>query len=265
MVWGKYLYLSKNHIPIVMETNLDRISDHILRPNDLVLLNFPEGLIPIRVLNTEFFQFLYDPLSEGQISTEVPASTSVDGAKDLGFVSPQLFKSAILAAQPVNVFRIDKPSILYQVFVGIAPSYARVFFALPSTASQKNLEIISWSSAYSAFGWVDGFISPLNEPDPQSEAIFPYGVDPAIGYANPLQEPIRPLLMFYVNRVAYGVVADVDLVVEMLDKRGRGERTFMKTVGGLTRFTYPYRDVFKITPIPIGATRDQISRILRGG
>jgi hypothetical protein len=75
MVWGKYLYLSKNHILDVIEIKLDRISDHILRPNDLALLNFPEGLIPIRVLNTEFFQFLYDPLSEGQLSTEVPAST----------------------------------------------------------------------------------------------------------------------------------------------------------------------------------------------
>jgi hypothetical protein len=71
--------------------------------------------------------------------------------------------------------------------------------------------------------------------------------------------------MFYVNRVAYGVVADVDLVVDMIDKRGRGERTFIKTVGGLARFTYPYRDVFRINPIPIGATRDQITRILRGG
>lgn len=240
--------------------------DHlILRPNDLALLNFPEGLIPIRVLGAEFFNYLYDPLSEGQVAAEVDPSSSTDSAKNVGFVTPQLLKSAIIAAQPVNVLRVDQPSRLYQVFIGVAPSYVRVFVALPSASSQKNLDVINWSQAYAAAGWFDGFTSPLLSPDPTTELIVPYGIDPAIGYANVLFEPVRPLLMFYVNRIKFGVVADADLVVEMLDKRGRGEKASIKTVGGFTSFTYPYRDVFRISPIPIGATRDEVARRLRGG
>jgi len=247
------------------ETKLDKITDHILRPNDLALLNLPDGLIPIRVLKTEFFQYQYDPVAEGQIPGEIPASASVDGAKNLGFQIPELLKSGIIAAQPVNVLRLDSPPAIYQVFVGIAPSYVRLFVALPSTASQKNLEIINWSSAYAAAGYIDGFTSPLYCPSPESEIIIPYGVDVALGYANPLFEPVRPLLMFYVNRVRFGVVADVDLILDMLDKRGRGERTFIKTVGGITGFTYPYRDTFRISPIPIGASREEVVRRLKGG
>jgi hypothetical protein len=248
---------------VMIGVSLKRISDHILRPNDLALLNFPDGLIPIRVLKTEFFQYLYDPVAEGQIAAEVPASTSLDGVKDVGFTDPQMLKSAIIAAQPVNVFRVNKETKLYQLFFGIAPSYVRVFTALPSTTAQKNLDVINWSKAYPAAGWVDGFTSPLNEPDPLSETIVPYGVDLALGYANPLHETVRPLIMFYVNRVDFGVVGEPDLVIDMLDKRGRGERTFIKTVGGLNVFPYPYRDVFRIQPIPIGATREQVVRALR--
>jgi len=247
-----------------MKVDISRIEPLILRPNDLALLSFPEGLIPVRILSHEFFQYLYDPVAEGQIPGEVPASVSADSAKDVGFIDPQLLKSSIIAAQPINVLRLNLPSAMYQVFVGVAPSYARIFIALPSASSQKNLEIVSWSRAYAAAGWIDGFTSPLLNPHPTSEIIIPYNIDPAIGYANVLYESIRPLLMFYVNRIKFGVVADVDLVVEMLDKRGRGEKASIKTVGGLTSYTYPYREVFGIRPIPIGATRDQVARILRG-
>ncbi|MEM2678756.1 MAG: hypothetical protein QXU62_08930, partial [Thermofilaceae archaeon] len=230
-----------------------------------VLLNFPDGLIPIRVLKNEFFTYLYDPVAEGQLPGEVPPSASSDGASRLGFVRPQLLRSAIIASQPINVLVINDKSILYQVFVGIAPSPARVFFAIPSTAAQRNLEVINWSEAYAAAGFIDGFTSPLLYPAPESEFVLTYQLDVALGYANPLFEPIRPLLMFYVNRVKFGVVADPDLVLEMLDMRGRGEKTKIKVVGGMTAFTYDYRNVFQIRPIPIGATRNDVIARLRGG
>jgi len=241
-----------------------RIDSLILRPNDLAFLNFVGKLIPIRVLGTEFFNYLYDPVAEGQIAGEVDPSSSVDSAKNVGFVPPQLLKSSIIAAQPVNVLRVNQPSMLYQVFVGVAPSYVRVFLALPSASAQKNLDVVAWSQAYAAAGWFDGFVSPLLNPDPSTEFIVPYGLDPALGYANVLFERVRPLLMFYVNKVQFGVVADIDLVMEMLDRRGRGVRTFMKNVGGFTAFTYPFKEVFKITPISIGATREDVARSLRG-
>jgi hypothetical protein len=248
-----------------MKTSISRIEPLLLRPNDVALLNFPEGLIPVRVLSGEFFQYLYDPVAEGQISAEVSASTSTDSARNVGFVTPQLLKSGIIAAQPTNVLRLNNASYFYQAFFGIAPSYVRVFLALPSASSQKNLDVVNWSQAYAAAGWIDGFISPLNDPDPSSETIVPYGVDPAIGYANVLFEPVRPLIMFYLNKIKFAVVTDLDLVLEMLDKRGRGEKAPIKTVGGLTAYTYPYRDVFKIRPIPITATKEEVSKILRGG
>ncbi|MEM1944136.1 MAG: hypothetical protein QXE50_05945 [Nitrososphaerota archaeon] len=250
-----------------MEQKIDisRIVPHLLKPNDIAFLSFPEGLIPIRVLQSEFFNYLYDPIAEGQLVGSLPTSSSTDGARNVGFVSPETLKSGIIAAQPINVLRVSEASKIYQVFVGIAPSYARIYYALPVTAAQRNLDVIGWSNAYAAPGFIDGFTSPLLYPAPESEMMVPYGIDPGIGYANILFEPIRPLLWFYVNKLKIGVIKDVELVLEMLDRRGRGANAPIKTIGGMTNFTYNYREVFRINPIPISATRADISRILGGG
>jgi len=245
--------------------DVSRIIPHLLRPNDVFFLSFPDGLIPLRVLSHEFFSYLYDPLAEGQLAAEVPPSSSIDGAMNVGFVRPDNLRSRIIAAQPINVLRVNDPATLYQVFVGIAPSYVRVFLNLPAATAQKNLDVMVWGPAYAAAGFIDGFLSPLLYPAPESEFMVPYNIDPQIGYANVLFEPVRPLLWFYINKLKIGVITDVELVLEMLDKRGRGAVAPIKVVGGLTRFTYPYREVFQIDPIPIGATREQVMRILRGG
>ena len=248
-----------------MNINLSRITPHIIKPNDLVLLSFPEGLIPIRSLSNEFFQYLYDPLAEGQLVDEVQESRSSDGAKDIGFVTPDYLKSKIIAAQPIDVLRVDQPSTLYQVFIGIAPSYVRLFFSQPPASAQRNVDVTKWSQAYAAVGYIDGFMSPLFNPSPESEFIIVYQLPLAIGYGNILFEKVRPLLQFYINRVKFGVVADPELVLEMLDKRGRGVNTMIKVVGGMSAYTYNYMDVFKIRPIPIGATREEVVRRIRGG
>jgi hypothetical protein len=246
-----------------MSIDVSRITPHLIRDNDLVLLSFPDGFIPIRALKTEFFNFLYDPLAEGMLADEVEASTSTDYARNIGFVTPSLPKSGIIAAQPTNVFRIDKPSEILQIFFGIAPSYVRVFIAIPSERSQKNLPVTLWSKAYATAGYIDGFTSPLLYPAPESEIVLVYGIDPGFGFGNILYEKVRPLLWFYVNRVKLGVVRDPELVSEMLEKRGRGEKAMVKTIGGFTEFSYKYVDTFGINPIPAGATRSEVASILR--
>lgn len=249
----------------MVKADISRIEPLMIRPNDLALLVFPEGLIPIRAIASEFFQYLYDPVAEGQLAEEVDASASTDGARDIGFVAPDYLRSRIIASQPIDVLRVDQPSTLYQVFIGIAPSYVRVFISQPPASAQKNIDVTKWSRAYAAAGYIDGFASPLLNPAPESELIVTYQLPVAIGYGNVLHERVRPLLQFYINKVKFGVVGDVDLVMEMLDKRGRGERAHMKVVGGLSAFAYDYVGAFRIRPIPIGATRDEVARRLRGG
>ncbi|MEM4006096.1 MAG: hypothetical protein QXT92_00360 [Nitrososphaerota archaeon] len=240
-----------------MKVDTSRIDPHLLRPNDLALLSFPQGLVPIRVLNREFFIYAYDPVMEEQIAG-VPPSSSTDGISNIGFVTLTKPKSSIMSGRPENVFFIRDRSILYQLFMGIAPSYTQIYVAIPSTHGQKNLELTSWSQSYGVLGYIDGFMSPLLYPSPDSEIILTYKLDLAFAYGNQLYQPISPLIFFYVNRVRFGVILDVDLVMEMLDKRGRGVDTKIKPVGGFTGFTYDFRDAFGIDPIPPTATRREV-------
>ncbi|MEM2374639.1 MAG: hypothetical protein QXI11_09430, partial [Thermoproteota archaeon] len=167
-------------------------------------------------------------------------------------------KSSIMSGRPENVFFIRDRSILYQLFMGVAPSYAQVYVAVPSTHGQRNLELTSWSQAYGTFGYIDGFISPLLYPSPDSEIILTYKLDIAFAYGNQLFQEVKPLIHFYTNRVRFGVVVDVDLVMEMLDKRGRGVDVKIKPVGGFTGFSYDFKDAFGIEPIPPTATRREV-------
>jgi hypothetical protein len=244
-----------------MSVDVSRIVPHLIRDNDLVLLSFPQGFIPIRALRTEFFNFLYDPIAEGMIPGPVEASTSPDYATSIGFVDVSNIKSRLIPAQPINVFEIDKASELIQFFFGVAPSYARVFIAIPSTSKQKSLPRAMWSKSYGTLGFVDGFTSPLLYPAPESETILVYRLDIAMGFGNILYEPIRPLLWFYVNRVKFGIVRDPELAANMVM---HPEKTKIKTVGGFTDFDYDFKANLGVLPIPPGASKEHISSVLRG-
>jgi hypothetical protein len=244
--------------------DISLIEPVMLRENYLVFLIFPApekpGFIPLRVLQRELLFYQYDPVKEGVISN-VPASTSTDGITNLGFVIPQRSGSNKIGTQPINVLRVTEKSHLYQVFVGIDPPQLRLYVAMPPERQQKSIDILFWSVGYSSFGWIDGFTSPIDAPSPLTEIIIPPDLDVAFGFANPLPVPVHPLLLFVVNRLRVGVVRDVETIVNVLEGR---KPAALKTVGGLNEFPYNTKEYYGISPIPLDATRSEITRILEG-
>lgn len=235
--------------------DLSAIEDHIWLENYLLLLGFPTGYVPLRVIRREQFYFMYDPIIEGQLTAPVPQGIGANGISDLGFVKPSLPGSIFLSGHPFNVLAVSKNSHLYQIFIGVAPSATRIFIELPATVGQKNLDVDTWASNKLQFGYFDGFDSPLLHPTPRGEVVIPPTMDIAIGYGNPLPYPISPLLLFVVNRLEVGVVTDPDLVEKMLNSR---VPVSIRTIGGLTPYTYNIRQVYGIEGMPLGATRDEV-------
>jgi hypothetical protein len=240
--------------------DLSRIENLLLKENYLLLLGFSGKFVPMRVIKRELVIYLYDPIAEGMISTEVPASTSTDGVRNLGWVAPRRPASSIIPSLPTNVLAIPAAkNRIYQLFYGIAPSACRVFKRLPAATAQENIEITNWDQSYPAFGFVDGFESPLDYPSPRTETFIPYAMDIEFGFANPLPYPIRPLLKFYINRLEIGIIKDVELVMKMLDGR---VPCSIKTIGGINPFDYPIERTYEISGIELGATRDEVARAL---
>ncbi len=225
------------------------------------MLGFPDGYIPLRVVQRDMVFYMYDPLVEGQINEPVPPGNGVNGIDDLGFVPPQRISSQYESGKPFDMFANTKKDMLYQIFWGIAPSAVRVFRNQPATTGQNNLIEYRWSNNYMAFGYVDGFESPIDNPSPNTEIILPPEMDFALGYANPLPYPVNPLLRFVINILKVEVIYDVDLISKMLD--GKVPASF-KTVGGLSNVEYQADRIYGIKPIPLGSPPNVIQQYVSG-
>jgi hypothetical protein len=247
-------------------THIDksRIEKYFLKENYLLLLGFPgadrgEVYVPLRVIAREYFEFMYDPIQEGQISTKVPAGSGANGISDLGFISPTRLGSVFLTGKPFNAFYIKDTDQVYQMFFGISPSALRIFLEAPSSTGQRDLDIDRWANSKLQFGYIDGFDSPLLYPSPESELMIPPQFDFSLGYGNPLPEAVSPLLLFLVNRLKVALVLDVQLVERML---AGSVPVAIKTVGGLSTYTYNIPNVYQIQGIPLDASRQEIAAAL---
>ena len=233
-----------------------------------MLLGFPtaagRGFIPLRCIAREYFYFMYDPIAEGQISQNIPADSAIgtsaqNGITDQGFTVPSRPGSLNMTGHPNNAFFVQDLDNMYQLFWGVAPSPIRIFLESPASVGQKNVDIDHWSANKLQFGYLDGFDSPMLYPSSNTEIIVPPQFDIALGYGNPTAQTINPLLLFYVNRLQVRLVWDVDLVMAMLTGR---TPTVIKTIGGMTSFTYPADGIYGIAPIPLGANRTTVASVL---
>jgi hypothetical protein len=246
-----------------MEVNLENVEKRILKENYLLMLGFLDrGYVPLRIKFREEFIYLYDPVAEGVIA-EVPASTSVDGLRNLGYVEAVKLGSNLLPGRPINVFAIDRKDRLYQLFYGIAPSWIRVGLSYPAERTQRNLELYSWTaSSYPAFGFIDGFKSPLLKPSEKTEMFILPKTDFAFTFINPAPIPAKPLLLFVVNRLIVEVIRDAELVKKMIDRK---IESAIRTVAGLSGIRFDIEETYGIHPIPLSASEDEIKMALKGG
>ena len=240
--------------------DLSRLEGSILKPNYLVLLGFSTGYVPLRVMKRQLVFYMYDPLVEGQISAPVPAGGGATGVSDLGYVAPTRLPSQYISGKPFNVFINTKSDHLYQLYYGISPSGIRVFMNQPAQTGVRNLFEFTWLQSYLAFGYVDGFESPIDQPSPNTEIIVPPNSDFALGYANPLPYPVRPLLQFVVNELQVKTITDVDLIMKMIEGKVPAS---IKIVGGLEGMEYDVPAVYGINPIQFDYTPAEVQMALR--
>jgi hypothetical protein len=249
-----------------LDVDLSRIEDRILQPNYLLMLGFPDGWVPLRILYADpLFYFVYDPIAEGAMTGPIPAAVSTNGITGLGWQDPIRFSSSYIPGRPDNVLRLGTSNIgqLIQTFIGISPKMLRLYRQVPMGTNVASLPSVpnAWSSTYNQMGWIDGRESPFSAPSPRSEMIIPPMLDVAFAMANPTPEPMNPLFLLVINRVSAGVIGDVDLIEKMLSRR-----VYVKyyNVGGLNQYTYDVKSYYGITPIQLNATKQDIANALKG-
>jgi len=225
------------------------IDDLTLKENYLLALMFPDkGIVPFRILARE--QLKFDPLVI-EYST-VATAFVLDGWKDASKLGHPTDTSVD------NILEVDEAKHLYQVFYGIRPSDIRAYMNYPSGKTRRNLDIKE-VSARADFGYVDGNMSPYDDPQPVSEFWVPKDLDVSFGWHNPASVSQIVITKWVINLYAVEVIKDVDLVEKILKRRVECR---IATLGGVESFSYAPENVWKVNPIPLTATKEEIAAAL---
>ena len=228
------------------------IDDLTLKENFLVCLNFPDkGVVPFRVLARE--QLKFDPYVIGYTGTSNVFTADVwKDASKLGHPSDTSVD---------NILEVDTALQLYQVFYGITPSVVRAYMNYPSGKPRRNLNIKEVSSK-ADFGYIDGYMSPYDDPQSVSEFWVPKDLDVSFAWYNPASVSNIITTKWIINLYAVGIIKDVDLVEKILKRRVECR---IVTLGGVDAFSYPVDNVWHVTPIPLTATKEEIAEALGVG
>lgn len=123
--------------------------------------------------------------------------------------------------------------ILYQIYYGIAPSYARVYRRYPAGVDRGSL--FGTRLIGSQIGYINGRTSPLNAPSVVTELYTVNGQYPSFNGYHPYADPtsVTVFMNFYISSYGISKVAEVNLTDK--DK----ERLIIRTVGGRTLMQAP--------------------------
>jgi len=220
-----------------------------LLENYLLALNFPgKGIIPFRVLAKE--QIVWDPytVKYSSSATPFPADTWKDSAK-IGHPSDTSVD---------NILEVDSKDHIYQLFYGIRQSDVRAYLSYPEGKTRRNIDMKSRSSK-ADFGYVDGAMSPYDDPKPCSEVWVPKDLNIGFAWYNRASVAQTITVKWIYNLYGVEVIRDVELVDRILNRRIECR---IATLGGIDPIIYDTKAIWGATPIALSASRDEIVEAL---
>lgn len=234
-----------------------------LKANDFVLLSTsPKDYYILRVTDAEPIVINYAPQTE--ITGFLPLAPFGSPAGN-GFNSYIIDKEQLAMREFTNLTNfLDADntdmvgtSTLLQVFMGIAPSYLRIFRYYPSNNPLGDFldgDLIHWGGRQQKYdiGYVDGFMSPKNDPTYQGEFFMPPTASMLFTLVNPALVPIYPEIKFYINQMAVEPVKDTMLAQKILNRLVPARRV---RTGEFNKGFKPDEKIFGVNPVPLTATQ----------
>lgn len=155
--------------------SLESITPRLHRENDLLGLLLTDSnaarMYILRILTAEYPNNLleFSIGSANALSATGTGWETVDDSSGKEYLEPEY------------------SSQINQVFMGVAPSYARVYRQYPS--GQERGSLIGTRAIGDRVGYVDGRYSPLRNPNPNTEFFVIKGQHPAFNGYHPRAEP----------------------------------------------------------------------------
>lgn len=250
------------------------LEEMYLKQNDFVLYSTAkdENYV-LRVVDAKPEEFKYFP--EENISGFKPLN-AFNAPAVSGVYDNYVVDSEELSLQEFtnisNMFEADNmgydhTNVLMQVFMGIAPSWIRVFKYFPSRDKLGDYlfgDKVYWGGRQQKynFGYVDGFRSKKNKPTYSSEFFVPPVSSFQFTFMNPSLVPSHIELALYINQMIVEPVSDVQLAHKILNRIVPAKRA--KTGQFPNGFT-PTHSLFGVSPVPLDATQNDLQNAGYGG
>jgi len=183
----------------------------ILKENYIVAFQTGAGLLPYKVVKKEIIPFVYDIMSEnGNLPPLSPVTQTITGFSPFFYEFNTLQLTSIQNVQ--DMFSLTRTnstqSEVLQVFTGIQPSYVRFIYKQPTTEKLMNMDQnINLSQSFYQQGY-DGFISPFNDPSPDTEIFVVPGLSFSMVLVNTVSVPVNPVINFIINRMQVTPIID---------------------------------------------------------
>lgn len=174
-----------------------------------------------KVLRTNVFNLIYNFNTMQNMNPMNPAGANYSAYSPYyNVITSFPIPSTLINTNITTLFKIDKKNEIWQVFMGLSPSYLRVIPIQPSSYAPKfHLDqSINPNKNYYEIGF-DGFDSPFNSPSDISETYIMDGLDLGMVLINPVTVPISPVINFTINRMLVMPITDPTLVKSILDGR----------------------------------------------
>lgn len=225
------------------------IDDLRLKENWLVALNFPGmGIVAFRVMAVEQNQFS-------------PYLVKYTDAQE--YFEPDQWKDAAKVPHPAdvsidNIFEVKQSDILYQVFYGIRGADNRAYMQYPSGKPRRNLSVKAMYMK-ADYGYVDGGMSPYNDPKPCSEIWIPRNIDVAFSWYNTAAVRREIITKWVINMYKVELIRDVDLLDKIIKRKIECRIT---TLGGIESFQYDPVAVWGVNPVRFTDDKSEIAAAL---
>lgn len=244
------------------------VNEKYLKQNDFVLFNTDDtDYYVLRVVDAEPIVIDYFP--QVNITNFLPLNAYLAPAVANTY-NNYVVDSEELAMQEftniTNIFdadtmNIDGTNIMLQTFMGIASSPIRVFRYYPSQDAIGNYldgNKVHWGGRQRKYdiGYVDGFMSPKNDPTYEGEFFFPPTASMLFTFMNPSSIPQTPEIKFYVNQMIMQPVSDANLAKKILDRVVPARRA---RAGAFNTGFKPQTKIFGVDPITLDATTSDLT------
>ncbi len=174
-----------------------REKPEFLKPGHYLAVAFREGPVFFRVTGREIMS--YEPYEVGV----------VQAGKTTDWIEPTFPGTNDRVLEP------ERERFILHTFVGVAPEEAEVYLDFPPRVARYSLR--GTRSVPGKTKWIDGIISPFEDPDARAELITFLDLYPSFKISNQSGQDIYAMLSFDIAKYSYRVIRDTKKIDSLIE------------------------------------------------